>query len=712
MRILRIQIKGINTFKAEQSIEFPDGVIGIVGRNGAGKTTLVEAIMGTLYGRMPFRKGVILNRVSKSCEKGEMELEFEYKKSVYKAVRKVTRISQKAFLYLKEGEKWQPLVSKGAVKLFDKKILELLCSYETMLSSVFCSQNNAHDLLTVDPTDRKEIFRDLLGIGDLERKSDAYGKLKTELCSKIDEARSGYERMKAEVQRKDDATKQLENANKSAKSVEGEIRRKNALAQELQKEKGEIVSQLNRTDEIRVEYESVAKHINSLESETIILVEKLGKIENNLKNRTKIEEKAKKYLNLEKQYSTIIGCEKEKNRLEIELTNKKAALREKKSGLEYEMSDLSSQKEDAEKRMGALKKIDCEREDCPFIKDALLAKKELPKIKIAEDTLQKKIKAFKDTSPETDDIEKKISSIKAEDASEIESQMEECREAYQLQGSFKDTEERKKEYSERVENAKKAIQGETVKKDKLRGQLEQIKKTMKDRDIDEEIENVNIKISAFVEEKEECQRQIGYLEGQLESIKRIEKDLAVTDAKFKDNMEDMEDYAILEKAYGKDGIQALLIDKAIPEFNDYANEMLQICTDGQWHVEFRTQKPLKTSDILREELNTILISDEGELEIGECSEGEQQLLRTVIRITLGIYNVISSGKQIKFFVLDEPFHGLDPENKPKMVKMIGYIKKYFNQILITSNQPDIVSSLPTLIQVEKYVDGSKIKRVR
>ena len=164
MLIKKIRIENINSYKTLQEMEFPSGVIGIIGRNGSGKTTLVESIMGTLYGRMPFRRGVVSNRLSKGRENGEMEIEFEHKGTSYRAVRKITFSTQKAFLYLysKEEKKWHSLVSKGAVKPFEKKIAEMFGSYETVLSSVFCSQNNANDLLSVEPTERKDKARDLV----------------------------------------------------------------------------------------------------------------------------------------------------------------------------------------------------------------------------------------------------------------------------------------------------------------------------------------------------------------------------------------------------------------------------------------------------------------------------------------------------------------------------------------------------------------------
>ena len=209
MLVDKIYISSINSFRKEQAVGLPSGIIGIVGANGAGKTTMVESIMGALYGQMPFRKGKVLNRINKREQKAEMGLEFRYGGHSYKAVRKIAPASQKAFLYVKSGDEWQSLVSKGSPKDFASKIEAMIGPYETMLSSVFCAQNNASDLLSADATERKRVFRDLLGIGDLEKKSGICGAMKNDLRGKMAAAEAHYIKLKEEAGRKDSLVEQL-----------------------------------------------------------------------------------------------------------------------------------------------------------------------------------------------------------------------------------------------------------------------------------------------------------------------------------------------------------------------------------------------------------------------------------------------------------------------------------------------------------------------
>jgi len=668
--------------------------------------------MGVLYGRMPFRKGMVINRINKREQRAEMGMEFQYRKNEYKAVRKITPKTQKAFLYVKIGEKWDPLISKGSPKEFSKKIDELLGPYETMLSSTFCAQNNANDLLSVDTSERKKIFRDLLGIRGLEKKSEACGKLRSQAQGHADIAEAEYLRMKEETGKKGSVIEQLRNSNDSLARMEADIRAKQKILESLQVEKGKITALLNQGDEIKNRYEKAIRHINSVESEIKLLSEKIKNIDESLKKRPEMEKKAQKYLELEKKYGKILKQEKERNDLRLQISSAEAKLRSEKSQMENDLGSLQEKKKYKERETAVLKQIDCNREDCPFIKDALMAKKDLPKIELEIGTMESRIKSFKKSTPEIEEMEGKLNSMKVEDSAEIESQMSELRGAYQSMAEFKGIEERRAEYEESLKKSKEKLVGAKKDVDWLSKKLAEIEESLRERNIDEEIEIATEKMNTVIEEKNECQKQAGYLEGQLLNIKKIETKLPEVKDRLEGHKEDTNDYTILEAAYGKDGIQALLIDRAIPLFNGYANELLKVTTDGKWQINFLTQKSIKSSDELRETLDIMLLGENGMMDINECSGGERQLLSIVIRAAIGIYNSINSGRQIKFFVMDEPFKNLDPQNQIKMIKLLSFFKKYFIQILITSNLQDVVNDLPSLIKVEKKVDGSKIEKIR
>ena len=71
---------------------------------------------------------------------------------------------------------------------------------------------------------------------------------------------------------------------------------------------------------------------------------------------------------------------------------------------------------------------------------------------------------------------------------------------------------------------------------------------------------------------------------------------------------------MLERAFGKDGVPALLIEQALPEIESQANQLLDQLSDGNMSVHFSTLRDYKDKnrDDKRETLD-IIINDSGML---------------------------------------------------------------------------------------------------
>jgi exonuclease SbcC len=93
-------------------------------------------------------------------------------------------------------------------------------------------------------------------------------------------------------------------------------------------------------------------------------------------------------------------------------------------------------------------------------------------------------------------------------------------------------------------------------------------------------------------------------------------------------------YRELQQAFGKKGVQALLIESAIPEIEDEANLLLNRMTASRMHVRFETQREAKSTDNTIETLD-IRISDElGTRDYELYSGGEAFRVNFAIRIAM------------------------------------------------------------------------------
>ncbi|MCP4357847.1 MAG: SMC family ATPase [Chloroflexi bacterium] len=165
---------------------------------------------------------------------------------------------------------------------------------------------------------------------------------------------------------------------------------------------------------------------------------------------------------------------------------------------------------------------------------------------------------------------------------------------------------------------------------------------------------------------------------------------------------------VLEKACGRNGVQALLIEQTLPEIEDRANELLDRLTDGQMRVIFDTQRQLKTRDALAETLDIRIVDNAGERPYSNFSGGEQFRVNFAIRLALSQVLAKRAGARLQTLVVDEGFGSQDPIGRQRLVEAINTIQKDFKVILVITHIDELRDAFPTRIEVEKRPSGSSI----
>src|SRR5512136_1672475 len=90
MILKSITLKNFRKFK-DSTIQFPEGVTGVVGLNGVGKSTLFEALAWVLYGPVATRTGIdqIKREGATPSDACRVELEFIFGSESYRIVREM-----------------------------------------------------------------------------------------------------------------------------------------------------------------------------------------------------------------------------------------------------------------------------------------------------------------------------------------------------------------------------------------------------------------------------------------------------------------------------------------------------------------------------------------------------------------------------------------------------------------------------------------------
>ena len=166
----------------------------------------------------------------------------------------------------------------------------------------------------------------------------------------------------------------------------------------------------------------------------------------------------------------------------------------------------------------------------------------------------------------------------------------------------------------------------------------------------------------------------------------------------------------LERAFGKDGVPALLIEQALPQIEEKANDLLDRLSDGQMSIRFVTQAEYrdKKRDDLRETLE-IQISDSAGLRAYEMySGGEAFRVNFAIRLALSEILAQRKGARLQTLVIDEGFGSQDELGRQRLVEAINLVKHDFAKILVITHLDELKDAFPTRIEVEKTERGSMI----
>ena len=171
----------------------------------------------------------------------------------------------------------------------------------------------------------------------------------------------------------------------------------------------------------------------------------------------------------------------------------------------------------------------------------------------------------------------------------------------------------------------------------------------------------------------------------------------------------VEEKAILDElrlAFGKKGIQAMLIEAAIPEIEFEANQLLANMTNGQMHVRFETQRETVAGDTV--ETLDINIADElGTRPYELFSGGEAFRVNFAIRIALSKLLARRAGAQLQMLVIDEGFGTQDAAGRERLVEAINSIQDDFARILVITHIEELKDAFPVRIEVTKTAEGSQ-----
>lgn len=213
------------------------------------------------------------------------------------------------------------------------------------------------------------------------------------------------------------------------------------------------------------------------------------------------------------------------------------------------------------------------------------------------------------------------------------------------------------------------------------------------------------------EDENQLRSQLGGAEQKVKALEtqRVRKAEFITE---RDELQkQIAHHKTLERAFGKDGVPALLIEQALPQIESKANDLLDRLSDGQMSIRFVTQSEYKDKkrDDLKETLDIQISDGAGMRDYQMYSGGEAFRVNFAIRLALSEILAQRKGARLQTLVIDEGFGSQDTQGRQRLIEAINMIKGDFAKILVITHLDELKDAFPSRIEVEKTERGSSVK---
>jgi exonuclease SbcC len=173
MQPRNLKIKNIGPYR-DVSIDLssiPGTLIAVAGKNGQGKTMFLESMFAGAYREFPTRpEGLYTYCTDRNAG---IEFEFEMAERIYRSILNIDSKNRKMEAVLSLDKQ---ALNDGKTGSFDAEILKILGSMDQILASSYGAQDKKGNFIELVKGKRKDLFIQMIGLGLLQRISDAAAK--------------------------------------------------------------------------------------------------------------------------------------------------------------------------------------------------------------------------------------------------------------------------------------------------------------------------------------------------------------------------------------------------------------------------------------------------------------------------------------------------------------------------------------------------------
>jgi len=339
MIIQSLVLKNFRQYR-DATIEFKEGLIGIIGKNGSGKSTIFSAIVCALYGVLPTTREYIRSAFAEDNATVAIELVFEVDNNHYHVVREYRGRSLQAHASLFKNNS---AIATSATDV-TKSLEDIIgMPQDAFMHSVFAAQGELRQISDTRGADRRELIRKIMGFSMLDDilqmiRDDRNDKRRfiegqqvmllreEEIKSKESELESHYQ----ELSHKEKTVDELQKNHETLSQMFLKAQKKFEQQQELYRKHNDLIK---KETQLQAHLDNCAHNIAEAK-------ERLKQLEN-----SKVEHE--KLYSQEQKYNV---CKKQKEQFEHA-----RAMNMKKQGLQKQYDELISELQEKEKSIEAEK---------------------------------------------------------------------------------------------------------------------------------------------------------------------------------------------------------------------------------------------------------------------------------------------------------------------------------------------------------------------
>ena len=201
------------------------------------------------------------------------------------------------------------------------------------------------------------------------------------------------------------------------------------------------------------------------------------------------------------------------------------------------------------------------------------------------------------------------------------------------------------------------------------------------------------------------------LKNRLLTIEQTESEVEKLRKSTNSYKQEKDSYDELTAAFGRNGIQAFMIERSVPQIQEIANELLSKLTDNRMAIklELRDGRLDRLTGVPSEELD-IRVSDEvGTRSYETFSGGESFRIDFALRIALSKLLASRSGAPLPILFIDEGFGSQDSKGQERLTEAIQSVQTEFEKIIVITHVEQMKESFEEQIEVIKTEDGATFR---